>query len=117
MRNDMVECKRCGESVKRKREAQVYCSKLCSDAAKKQRKRQRRTQRSGDAEVTPIPVPRNGGSPATGLPTGSERPSGEQTGYKLWEGGPLQGCHPALSTRCHGSRGTASGTKQTCSMR
>lgn len=36
MRNDMVECKRCGETAKRKREAQVYCSKLCSDAAKKQ---------------------------------------------------------------------------------
>ena len=45
MRNDMVQCKRCGETVKRKREAQVYCSRLCSDAAKKQRKR---TQRSGD---------------------------------------------------------------------
>ena len=86
MRNDMVECKRCGETVKRKREAQVYCSRLCSDAAKKQRKRQRRTQRSGDAEVR--------GSPATGLPTGCERPSGEQTEYeaqKHWEGGPLQG--------------------------
>ena len=73
MRNDMVECKRCGETVKRKREAQVYCSKLCSDAAKKQRKRQRRTQRSGDA---------------------ADRPSGEQTEYKPqkhWAGGPLRG--------------------------
>ena len=88
MRNDMVECKRCGETVTRKREAQVYCSRLCSDAAKKQRKR---TQRSGDGEAT---VPRSAGSPATGLPTGSERPSGEQTEYepqKHWEGGPLQG--------------------------
>ena len=94
MRNDMVQCTRCGETVKRKREAQVYCSRLCSDAAKKQRKRQRRTQRSGDAGVIPIPVPRSGGSPATGLPTGSEMPSGEQTEYKPqkhWEGGPLEG--------------------------
>ena len=51
MRIAMVECKRCGETAKRKREAQVYCSKVCSDAAKTQRKRQRRTQRSGDAQV------------------------------------------------------------------
>ena len=82
MRIDMVECKRCGETAKRKREAQVYCSKVCSDAAKTQRKRQRReTQRSG-------------GSPATELSTGSEGPSGELTEYKSqkhWEGGPLQG--------------------------
>ena len=90
MRIDMVECKRCGETAKRKREAQVYCSKVCSDAAKTQRKRQRRTQRSGDA----LTMPRSGGSPATELSTGSEGPSGELTEYKSqkhWEGGPLQG--------------------------
>ena len=94
MRNDMVECKRCGETVKRKREAQVYCSKAVQRRSQEAKETAKETQRSGDAEVIPIPVPRSGGSPATGLPTGSERPSGEQTEYKSqkhWEGGPLQG--------------------------
>jgi hypothetical protein len=51
MLNESIECQRCGETVKPKREAQMYCSERCRDAAKKQRKRQ---MRSGDADLLPI---------------------------------------------------------------
>jgi predicted nucleic acid-binding Zn ribbon protein len=51
MLNKSIECQRCGETVKRKREAQVYCSERCRDTAKKRRKRQ---MRSGDAKLALI---------------------------------------------------------------
>ena len=38
MKLDYFNCKRCGNEVRRKRLAQVYCGRQCSDAAKKARK-------------------------------------------------------------------------------
>lgn len=49
MLNKSIECQRCGVTVKRKREAQVYCSERRRDTAKKQRKRQ---AGSGDTKLT-----------------------------------------------------------------
>jgi predicted nucleic acid-binding Zn ribbon protein len=87
MLNKSVECQRCGASVKRKREAQVYCSEHCRDTAKKQRKRQ---MRSGDAKLALIFH--------SGLPTGSEsRSDDKMVGDLYWGGGPLQGDDYALA--------------------
>ena len=49
MLNKSIECQRCGATVKRKREAQVYCSERCRDTAKKQGKRQ---AGNGDTKLT-----------------------------------------------------------------
>jgi hypothetical protein len=50
MEREYLKCKRCGRQVRRKRLAQVYCDRKCSDAAKKDRKRKRPipANRSGD---------------------------------------------------------------------
>jgi hypothetical protein len=59
MKLDYFNCKRCGNEVRRKRLAQVYCGRQCSDAAKKARKR----RRSGDAIRPATPLLGSGDAP------------------------------------------------------
>ena len=44
---ELIECKRCGNEVRRKRQAQRYCSEQCRNASVQDRKRRKR---SGDKE-------------------------------------------------------------------
>jgi hypothetical protein len=48
MKLDYLNCKRCGLKVRRKRLAQIYCSKSCANAEVQRRKRRKSANKSGD---------------------------------------------------------------------
>jgi len=69
---DFLECNRCGLEVRRKRLAQVYCSKQCRDSAAKVRQRSADTSR-------PLPRERRSADMASNLATTASRDPAEMT--------------------------------------
>ena len=55
-------CNRCGQQVRRKRAAQLYCSTQCRDAHKKHRKRAGPKPHRGDMALTDAPAALSDGS-------------------------------------------------------
>ena len=69
---DFLECNRCGLEVRRKRLAQVYCSKQCRDSAAKVRQRSADTSR-------PLPRERRSADMASNLATTASRDQAEMS--------------------------------------